>query len=84
MDINSETINANVIKNIVLGQLAADKIITNDEANIYGQNWQILIVKKTWFTKMISKAKSSTEDWFYKYVPLSFDGGYQPKSDIKL
>lgn len=49
MDIDSETINANVIKNIVLGQLTADKIITNDEANIYGQNWQILIVKKTGF-----------------------------------
>lgn len=61
--------NANIVKDIVLGQLLEDKIITKEQADKYADDYQIIIVKPSWFQRWAEKVNiSDTMGYIYKYV----------------
>lgn len=66
-EIDSRTIDANSIKDIVLRRLYDDKIITNEQAEIYAEKWNVIIIKNSWFERWMKKFKKS-ENYSFKYV----------------
>lgn len=69
LEIETYTKNANITKDIVLARLANDGVITEEQLNNYSENWQIVIVKKTWFKKWMDKfCKDESNLYIYKYV----------------
>lgn len=83
MDLSYETRNANQAKNLTLDKLFEDKIINEDEKTIYQKNWKMIIVKKGWFNKLISKDEDAS--WFFKLVKFNFnDDAYESIKELKL
>ena len=69
MNLSEDTKNANAVKFAVLEKLRDDEVITKDEFDLYTDHWEIILVQKSWFKKLIDVDKSA---WFYKYVNISF------------
>jgi len=67
LEIESFTKNANIAKSIVLSRLLEDKIITDEQRTEYLDNWQIIVIKKSWFKKLLSK----DNDWEYRFVNIN-------------
>ena len=70
LTIEEDTKNANVVRDIVLGRLLTDKIITEEQAKDYSEKWQVIVVKRSWFKRWLDvfcKGKEK-DNYFYKYV----------------
>ena len=67
VNIEADTKDANVVKDMVLKQLKKDKLISEDEYNTYSIDWHILIYKSSWFKKLNPK----DPQWFYKFLKFS-------------
>ncbi len=52
MDENIE--NATTVKNMVIAKLHENKEITDEVAEKYIKDWQIIIVKEAWYKKLFS------------------------------
>ena len=81
LNIESNTKNANMVKNMVLGRLLYDEIISEEEQKDYETNWQMILIKKSWFSKLVSKDKNP---WVYKLVNFSTDEPYIKDNSITL
>ncbi len=67
--LEADTQNANTVKEIVLSRLLSDKAITEEQARIYSENWQVLVIKKGWFTRWLEAFKRGKADEYqYKFV----------------
>jgi hypothetical protein len=62
------THNANTIKDMVIEQLHREGLLSEELALDYLENWQILIVKNSWFKRWCNKFKKEKEDYSYKFV----------------
>lgn len=61
--------NANIVKEIVVGQMLKDKIITEEQARTYTEKWQIIVFKRGWFTRWLEIfKKGESSDYAYKFV----------------
>lgn len=69
VEIDSITMNANIVKDLVLGQLLIDKLITPEQASDYQTKWQVIVIKKSWFKSWVDKfGKKDIDAYVYKYV----------------
>lgn len=69
LEIDSYTKNANLVKDAILSRLINDNIITEDQGIEYSEKWQVIIIKKNWFTRWRDKyLKSDDEGYLFKYV----------------
>ena len=67
--IQDDTKNANYVKEIVLGRLLVDKVITDEQAETYATKWQMIIVKYGWFERWFKTLSGrKAENYCYKYV----------------
>ncbi len=67
--LGSETQNINLVKDIVIGRLLKDGVITEDQSKIYTEKWNVIMVKKSWFKRWSDKFfKGDEKGYVYKYV----------------
>ena len=66
INIEGNTQNANSVKDIVIRQLEIDGVITEEVALDYSENWHMVIIKLSWFKKLISD-----KDYYYRFVRFS-------------
>lgn len=61
--------NANGVKQLVLEQLVRDNLITKDQSLEYIENWQVIMVKRSWFQQWWLKYGAGKPDgYIYNYV----------------
>jgi len=71
LSMESNIENANSVKEIVLAQLLSDKVITEEQAEIYATKWQVIVIKYGWFErwfKTLTKSWIKAEEYGFKYV----------------
>ena len=70
LNLEQDTKNANILKEIVVRQLLDDKVITEEQADEYVTKWQIIIVKYGWFERWFKSLNSNKlqSAYTYKYV----------------
>jgi len=66
-DIDSYSQNAEIVKQLVLDRLLMDEVISEDVHDKYSSNWNIILVKKSWF-KVWAKKFDKSDGWYYKFV----------------
>ena len=57
--------NANTVRDLVIGKLLEDKAINKETADNYMNNWQVIVIKNSWFKRIFSG-----EGWRYVFVKL--------------
>ena len=67
LELDSYTENANLVRDMVLLRLLKDKVITDEQADVYSDKWVVVCVKNTWFKHWMNKF-SKKEGWSYKFV----------------
>ena len=71
MEMPSNVQNATTVKEMVLNTLLKNKVITITQHKEYMDEWQIIIVKRSWYTRMWNKFYKGTEDGYsYHFVKL--------------
>lgn len=75
MGMESEMINCETIKYIILKQLRKDLHITEEIEKEFNDDWQIILVKKSWFSRLFSKLKKNDNDLKdgYSYKLVKFE-----------
>lgn len=70
IDIEAETDNLNRAKELVLGQLLKDKVISVEQSKEYSQKWQIIVFKRSWFRLWASVFgnNDSQDEYSLKFV----------------
>ena len=69
LEIGDNTKNANIVKDSVLERLKLDGNLTEKQATDYREKWQIIIVKKSWFTSWVEKhTKGDKNGYYFKFV----------------
>lgn len=68
LEMESNLANYNTVKDIVLDRLLTDKIITKEQAEIYSEQWNIIIIKPNWFKKWCSAFKKQDVNWMFQFV----------------
>ena len=70
LSIEEDTKNANLVRDIVLGRLLKDKVITEEQAKDYSEKWQVIVVKRSWFKRWMQVFGSGKDknSYAYKYV----------------
>ena len=64
--------NAEAVKQLVLTRLCSDAVITEEQMNVYLQDWQIIVFKKGWFRAWCDKyCKGKNSEWAYKFVKFN-------------
>ena len=70
LETERDTKNANSVKETVLAQLLSDKVITNEQAEMYATKWQVIVIKYGWFQRWLKTLTNGqkAEDYCFKYV----------------
>jgi len=69
ISLESDILNANAVKEIVIERLLQDNIINEEQAKIYVEKWQVIVFKKGWFTRWLGVfKKGESSDYSYKFV----------------
>jgi hypothetical protein len=70
LSMESNIENANSVKEIVLAQLLNDKVITNEQAEMYATKWQVIVIKYGWFQRWLKTLAKvyKAEEYGFKYV----------------
>jgi len=69
LEMESETQNAQTIKELVLSRLYQDDVITDEQFDKYASEMQIIVVKAGWFKRWFDKFRKNDKDgYIYKYV----------------
>jgi hypothetical protein len=77
LDMDFYVRNANDIKTLVINQLLVDKVITEEQAETYQTNWNIIVVKQGWFKQWLKKYRGDNikpNDYIYKYINFEPNG----------
>ncbi len=72
LELPGDTKNANIVKEVVLDQLLRDNLITKEQFLEYTENWQVIVIKRSWFKKWWDKYASGTAD-NYVYNIVKFN-----------
>ena len=73
ISMESDTLNANIVKLTVIEKLLINGIITEDQAEEYTVNWNIIIVKRNWFKRYFGKPTNSDDGNGYVYRYVNFE-----------
>lgn len=73
VNIESFTDNANKVKDIVLKQLAEDKLISPTQQKEYSENWQVIIIKLSWFKRYLKAFRKDENPEAYEYKFVKFE-----------
>lgn len=68
MSIEEYTLNANKVKELVIGQLLKDEVINEEQAQLYATSWNVIIVKSNWFERWMNKFGKKKDNWSFKFV----------------
>jgi hypothetical protein len=69
ISIEEYTTNANLVKELVISRLVTDKVITEEQSKDYIENWQVVIIKPTWFERWAGKFKiTNPSNYRFKYL----------------
>ena len=70
LETERDTKNANSVKETVLAQLLSDKVITNEQAEMYATKWQVIVIKYGWFERWRKTLTNGykAEEYGFKYV----------------
>ena len=69
LNIDNYTTNYNSVKEVVLARLLADEIISENIAQKHSENWQVIVVKNSWFKRWATKFnKAQKDEYSIKYV----------------
>lgn len=68
LDIDSNTKNANMIKDMVLDRLRTDGLITKEQATEYMNKWQMILIKASWFKRWMNAFNREQDGYYYKLV----------------
>jgi kynurenine formamidase len=68
LEIGTNTMNCNNVKDLVLQKIYEDGILTEEELEKYSTEYQIIIVKRGWFKR-----------WFNKFSPNEDKEAYMMK-----
>lgn len=69
VEIPDHTQNANGVKDAILTRLWYDGIITEEQFDFYSENWQVIIIRKSWFPKWMKKfSPGGADGYIYKFV----------------
>lgn len=72
LEMPSWTTNGNKVKAFVLERLLLDKVITDSQYNTYLNEWQVIVVKRTWFKRFFESLKGGSKNgWVYQYVKFT-------------
>ena len=72
VNIDSDIKNAQAIKNTVIAVLLEDEIINKEEADIYHIDYQVIIIKKSWWHNWKSIfGKDAEAGYHYKFVKIN-------------
>ena len=72
LSMETHTQNANGVKEMVLARLLSDKVITNEQAEMYATKWQVIVIKYGWFERWRKTLSNGykAEEYGFKYVPF--------------
>jgi putative heme iron utilization protein len=69
IELESNTKNANSVKEIVIATLLENGIINEEQASEYVNNWQVIIFKRSWFERWANFFKKDDLNAYqYKFV----------------
>ena len=69
IEIDDNIKNANIVKEIILERMVFDNIIDSEQQKEYLEKWQVIIVKKSWFTSWVAKhTKGDKNGYYFKFV----------------
>lgn len=68
LNLESETLNANMVKDLVVQELVTQQLVTQAQCDDFCQRWQVIIIKNGWFKSWVNKFKKTPEMWSYKIV----------------
>jgi hypothetical protein len=68
--IEEDTLNANVVKELIIQRLHDNGLLNDEQAIEYMEKWQVVIVKPTWFKRWMEKFMFTTNEnrYIFKYV----------------
>lgn len=62
------TLNANQVKDLVIERLNKDGLLNEEQSNYYAENWQVIIIKSTWFERWCEKFGIKKDQYKFKLV----------------
>ena len=69
MDMPVNISNATMVKAMVLDRLLMDKVITQSEHREYSDEWQVIVIKRSWYKRWWNRFHKGTDDsYIYKLV----------------
>ena len=72
VNIGSDIQNAQAIKNTVIGVLLNNEIISEENAEVYHRDYQIIIIKKSWWHNWKDIfGKDAAPGYHYKFVKIN-------------
>ena len=72
VNIDSDIKNAQAIKNTVIGVLLNNEIISEENAEVYHRDYQIIIIKKSWWHNWKGIfGKDAEAGYHYKFVKIN-------------
>lgn len=82
LDLEQDTKNANKIKELVVGNLIKQGLISEEDGSDYAERFQVIIYKGSWFerffNKYIKNDANKMDGYFYRVVEM------QDKKPMKL
>lgn len=67
--IEEDTLNANVVKELIIQKLYDNGVLNEEQAKTYVEKWQVIVYKPTWFKRWMEKFVTTNKDTYrYKYV----------------
>lgn len=61
-------LNANEVKELVIGRLVTDELITPEQGSDFVEKWQIIIIKPSWFKRWANKLNIIDNNKRYKII----------------
>jgi hypothetical protein len=68
ISLEEHTLSANQVKDLVLGRLLKDGIITEQNALDYAEKWQVIVIKTNWFERWCKRFGIKKDGYRYKFV----------------
>ena len=66
--LEEDTKNANTIKELILTKLCTDGHISEEIKEEYSTVYNVVIIKRDWFTRWANSLMGNKTGWAYKYI----------------
>ena len=67
-EINEKVLDANTTKDILLSRLIDDGLITEDQFEKYSNDWQFIVIKRSWFKRWKKIFGREEDAYSFQYV----------------